>query len=225
LEDQRPQRGEAFFGTSYVESTQLFYRLYRLNRLNGLNNSMNSTTQKTQQLNELNNSATASLRWYVLWTRSQHEHLVFEQLSENGFQLFLPTLDVWVRRNGTRHRATVPMFPGYLFLNHLMDKTSYIEVTKARGLVKVMGERWDALAEVPDGEIATIQRIHQSGVSAVSHSYLRVGERVRISQGLLEGVEGILIRTRPEKGLVVVSINLLQRSVGVEVDCAFVAPV
>jgi len=150
--------------------------------------------------------------------------MFFEQLSDRGFKLFLPTLDVWVRRNGTRRRATVPMFPGYLFLNHVMDKTSYIEVTKARGLTRVLGARWDALAEVPDGEIATIQRIHHSGVSAVAHPYLQVGERVRITQGLLEGVEGILIRTRPEKGLVVVSINLLQRSVGVEVDCAVVVP-
>jgi transcription termination/antitermination protein NusG len=145
-------------------------------------------------------------------------------LSDRGFQLFLPTLDVWVRRHGTRHHAAVPMFPGYLFLNHVMDKKSYIEVTEARGLVKVLGDSWDALAEVPDSEIATIQRIHNSGVSAVSHPYLRIGERVRINQGLLEGVEGILVRTRPEKGLVVVSVHLLQRSVAVEVDCAIVAP-
>ena len=163
-------------------------------------------------------------KWYVLWTRSQFEHMVYEQLSDRGFHLFLPTLGVWVRRNGTRHRATVPMFPGYLFLNHVMDKTSYLEVIKARGLVRVLGDRWDALADVPDYEIAAIQRIHQTGVSAVCHPYLRVGERVRIAQGLLEGVEGILVRTRLEKGLVVVSVNLLQRSVGVEVDCAHVAP-
>jgi len=166
-----------------------------------------------------------SPKWYVLWTRSQCEQMVYDQLSDRNFRLFLPTLDVWVRRHGTRHRATVPMFPGYLFLNHVMDKTSYIEVAKARGLVRMLGERWDALAEVPAGEIAAIQRIHHSGVPAVSHPYLRAGERVRITQGLLEGVEGILIRTKLEKGLVVVSVHLLQRSVAVEVDCAIVAPV
>ncbi|MCK7473440.1 MAG: hypothetical protein MZV49_07790 [Rhodopseudomonas palustris] len=105
-----------------------------------------------------------------------------------------------------------------------MDK-SYLEVTEAEALVKVMGDGWNALATVPEGEIATIQRIQQSGVSTVSHPYVQVGEKVRITQGLLEGVEGILIRTRPEKGLVVVSVNLLQRSVAVEVDCAIVAPV
>ena len=164
-------------------------------------------------------------KWHVLWARCQHEHQVFEQLSEKGFDLFLPTLDVWVRRNGTRHRATVPMFSGYLFLRHVMDKASYLQVSEVRGLVKVLGDHWDALAAVPDGEIATIQRIHQAGISAVPHPFLQVGERVRIVHGLLEGVEGILVRNRSEKGFVVVSVNLLQRSVAVEVDCTFVAPI
>jgi transcriptional antiterminator NusG len=180
-------------------------------------------TQHTQQISHPNREDN-SPRWYVLWTRSQCEHMVYEQLSDRGFHLFLPTLGVWLRRNGTRRRATVPMFPGYLFLNHVMDQTSYVEVTQARGLVRVLGDRWDALAEVPDGEIATIQRIHHTGVSAASHPYLRVGERVRVAGGLLEGVEGILVRTRPEKGLVVVSVHLLQRSVAVEMDYALVAP-
>jgi transcriptional antiterminator NusG len=181
---------------------------------------MNSMTQDTQQLNRLNNP-----KWYVLWTRSQCEQMVYEQLSDRGFHLFLPTLDIWTRRNGTRHRATVPMFPGYLFINQVMDKTSYIEVTKARGLVKVLGDQWDALPDVPDSEVSSIQRIHQTGASAAPHPYLQAGERVRITQGLLDGVQGILVRTRPERGLVVVSVNLLQRSVAVEVDYTFVAPV
>jgi transcriptional antiterminator NusG len=182
-------------------------------------------TQQAHQNDHLYKSENPSPKWYVLWTRSQQEHLVCEQLSEKGFHLFLPTLEVWVRRNGTRYRATVPMFPGYLFLNHAMDKSSYLEVTKARGLMRVLGERWDALADVPDGEISTIQRIYQTGVPAVSHSYLQMGERVRIATGVLEGVEGILVRTKPERGLVVVSVNLLQRSVAVEIDCALVVPV
>jgi transcription antitermination factor NusG len=161
--------------------------------------------------------------WYVLWTRSQCEQTVYDQLSDRGFQLFLPTLEIWRRRHGTRHRATAPMFPGYLFLRHRMDATSFLDITRARGLVKVLGSGWDELAVVPDNEMAAIQRIHHTGAAVMPHPYLNVGERVRIVQGPLEGVEGVLIRTRPDKGLVVVSIHLLHRSVAVEVDCAIVA--
>src|SRR5437870_979088 len=73
-------------------------------------------------------------RWYALWTHSHSERLVCDQLAARGFEAFLPTVEVWSRRAGTRHRIQVPMFPSYLFVHHDMDKHSYIEVQKTRGL-------------------------------------------------------------------------------------------
>jgi len=114
------------------------------------------------------------------------------------------------------------MFPGYVFVNNLMDKASYIEIRKTTGLVKLLGEQWDRLAIVPDREIEAIRKIHDSRMAALPHPYLREGQRVRITGGLLADVEGILIRTRPNKGLLIVSVDLLQRSVAVEVDYTLV---
>jgi len=178
----------------------------------GLNNSTDST------------DSIDAKRWYVLWTRSHFEQQVHNQLAAKGFDLFLPMMAVWSRRNGVRHRASVPMFPGYLFFHHTMDSKSYIELRKARGLVKILGESWDHLAAVPESEIMAIQRVHGAGVSVQPYPYLREGQRVRITEGLLAGAEGILLRTKQNKGLFVVSVNLLQRSVAVEIDCTLVAP-
>ncbi len=147
---------------------------------------------------------------------------MYDQLMAQGFHLFLPKMDVWSRRGGMRYASRVPMFPGYLFLQHMMDKTSYLAVCKATGLVKVLGERWDRLAAVPDSEIEAIQRVHHSRLPTLPHPYLREGQRVRITAGLLAGVEGILLRRKSNKGLLVVSVELLQRSVAVEVDCTMV---
>src|SRR5439155_917792 len=83
--------------------------------------------------------------WYVLWTHSNSEQLVHNQLAAKGFQLFLPNIDAWHRRGGVRALARVPLFPGYLFVHRVMDKSSYIEICKTRGLVRVLGERWDQL--------------------------------------------------------------------------------
>jgi transcription antitermination factor NusG len=148
--------------------------------------------------------------------------MVSDQLAAKGFDLFLPMMDVWSRRGGVRHPARVPMFRGYLFLHHPMDKTSYLTVCKARGLVKLLGESWDHLAVIPDREIEAIQKVHRAQVPVLPHSYLKEGQRVRITGGLLVGAEGILLRTKPNKGLLIVSIDLLQRSVAVEVDCTLV---
>jgi transcriptional antiterminator NusG len=167
--------------------------------------------------------APTSPRWYALWTRSHCERLVHDQLGARGFRLFLPTITTWSRRGGVRHLVSVPMFPGYLFLHHAVDKASYVEVLKARGLVAVLGGRWDRLAMVPEVEIDAIRRVVESRLPVLPYSYLREGQRVRITEGPLRDVEGILVRNKLRKGLLVLSVGLLQRSIAVEVDCTLVA--
>jgi transcription antitermination factor NusG len=147
--------------------------------------------------------------------------MVFDQLAAKGFHAFLPKIEAWSRRGGVRHHIPVPMFPGYLFLHHAMELNSYIEVLKTRELVRVLGDGRDRLAVVPDAEIEAIQKVVQADLPALPYPYLREGQRVRITEGPLTGVEGILVHTKPNKGLLVLSIELFQRSVAVEVDCTF----
>ena len=163
--------------------------------------------------------------WHVLWTRSNCEALVSDQLTAKGFHVFLPTLEMWVRRGAARQRHRVPMFPGYVFLHHALDKWSDVEIRKARGLVMILGDAWDRRAAVPATEIEAVRRLTESRLPAVTHAYLREGQRVRIVRGPLADVEGILVRTKPGKGLLVVSVDLLHRSVAVEVDCTIARPV
>jgi transcription antitermination factor NusG len=158
-------------------------------------------------------------RWRVLWTHSNCEQLVHDQLAAKGFDLFLPTVESWCRRGGLRRLSRLPLFRGYLFLRDAMDKAAYVEVCKARGLVRVLGERWDQLEIVPDAEIEAIQRMVGSALPMLPHPYLREGQRVRITRGPLTDLEGILVRVNPKKGLLVVSVNLLRRSVAVQLDC------
>jgi len=167
----------------------------------------------------------ASARWHVLWTRSHCEQLVHDQLAGKRFELFVPKFEAWGRRAGTRRLSGTPLFPGYLFLRHALDKESYIEVRKARGLVAILGERWDRPAVLPDSEIEAIRLMVGAKVPARAHPYLREGRRVRITRGSLAGLEGILVRRMMNQGLLVLSMNLLQRSVAVEVDCTAVEPV
>ena len=162
--------------------------------------------------------------WYALWTHSHCEQLVHDQLVAKGFQPFLPTLDVWSRRRGVRRLIRVPMFPGYLFLRGEMNKAAYLHVSAVRGLVRVLGERWDCLAVVPDHEVEAIRRASAAGHHVLPHPYLKEGRRARITHGPLTGLEGILVEDRSKRGLLVLSIELLQRSVAVVVDCTDTQP-
>jgi transcription termination/antitermination protein NusG len=163
-------------------------------------------------------------RWHAVWTHSHAEQLVHDQLAARGFRPFVPQMDVWSRRRGARHRIRVPMFPGYLFLNGVLDKDAYVRVLGTRGLVRVLGDRWDCLAVIPDAEVEAIQRVSAVGEAVLPHPYLREGRRARIVHGPLAGLEGILTIDRSDRGLLVLSVELLRRSVAVTVDCMDVEP-
>ena len=105
-----------------------------------------------------------------------------------------------------------------------MDKASYLEVCKARGLVRLLGQRWDQLEVVPDSEIVAIQKLVRSELPVFPYPFLREGQRVRITEGPLAGMEGMMVRGNPRKGLVVVSVELLRRSVAVQLDCTVMEP-
>jgi transcription termination/antitermination protein NusG len=164
-------------------------------------------------------------QWSVLWTHSNNERRVDEQLRGKGFDTFLPLIRSWSRRRGTQLPLRVPMFPGYLFVHHIVDKHSQIEMLKARGVVKLLGEGWARPAPVPDDEIDVIRRVADADVPVFQYPFLKDGQQVRIIDGALAGLEGILIASNPHKGLFVVSVDLLQRSVAVELESSQVVPV
>jgi len=164
----------------------------------------------------------ASGEWYAVWTRSNCERLVAEQLSAKAFTPFLPEMTVRARRDGKSRVVHVPVFPGYLFVRHAMDKTSYLEILKARGVVRILDGGWTRLTPIPADEVDAIQRLVSSGVPLLPHPYFREGDRVRVVEGPLVGLEGLFVRERSNKGRLVLSINLLQASVAVEVDAAYV---
>src|SRR5260370_26138746 len=123
--------------------------------------------------------AAATPGWYALWTRSHCEDRVREQLAGKGFEVFLPKIDQWSKRGGERRVIRVPMFPGYLFLRRAMDKASYVAVRQARGLVGVLGERWDRLAAIPEAEGAAGERVGGGRGPGAARPALRGGGGVR----------------------------------------------
>ena len=159
-------------------------------------------------------------QWYALWTHSHCEQLVQGQLDARGFEVFLPTIGVWSWRAGVKHRIRRPLFPGYLFVRDDLCGARYVELLKARGLVGVLGGQEGGPGEIPDIEIDAIRALVHSELPASPYPYLQTGQRVRITEGPLTGVEGILVDRRAGKGLLVLSVHLFRRSVAVEVECS-----
>jgi transcription antitermination factor NusG len=164
-------------------------------------------------------------RWYAIWTRSNCEQKVSDLLSQKGFQTFLPYLDEWGKQRGVRYIRNKPMFPGYIFLSHAIDKWSYIDVCNTSGVARVLGAGWNQLISIPNHEIDAIRYVQSAGVPRMPYSFLTEGQRVRVINGALFNVVGILVKQDPARGVLVLSVDLLKKSVSVKVDCTDVVPV
>ena len=164
----------------------------------------------------------AGARWYAVWTRSQCEAKVETLLRQKRLETFLPRVEVPSRRRDRRTILETPLFPGYLFLRFSADRRAYLSVANTEGVVRILGDGWDHLHPVADEQVEAVRRLVIAGNGARPVPWIRVGDRVRIAAGPLAGLEGFVQGWRAGRATFVVSVDLLQRSVGVEVEAAAV---
>jgi len=164
------------------------------------------------------------MNWYVIYTRSKHEQKVNDRLGRKRIETFLPLIERWSRRKDRRKRIKLPLFPGYLFVRAEMDANTYLEILKTDSVVRVLCNE-DQPAPIPDEQVHAIQILIKNGITVTPIPYLREGMRVRVVNGLLMGMEGILLKTKPNKHRLVLSVDLLQESVSVEIDELDIEPI
>jgi transcription antitermination factor NusG len=159
--------------------------------------------------------------WWAVYTRHQHEKTVAKMLSGKGLDVFLPLYESnrhWKDRN---KQLSLPLFPCYLFVRGGHDRRLQVVTTPGVHMVLTNGDR---IAMVPEAEIQAIRIAVGAAVHVAPHPFLECGQRVRVKRGPLEGVEGILARKGNHDRLIL-SVEMLAQSVGVEIDASDVEPV
>jgi len=159
--------------------------------------------------------------WWALYTRHQHERVVADTLSAKGFEVFLPVYES-VRRWKDRSKVlSLPLFPCYVFVRGGLGRRLQIVTTPGVHMILSHGETF---AVIPETELQAIRRTVEGHFRVEPHPFLRCGDRVRVTRGSMQGIEGILVRKKNIFRLVL-SVEMLAQSVGVEVDAADVEPV
>jgi len=160
-------------------------------------------------------------RWYAVSVRPRHEKLVARYLEYQGLNYFLPVYRSVRRWKDRRKELDMALFPGYVFVNlNLRDRLRVLRAPGAVQFVTFQGHP----AAIPDSEIRALESSLSAGLRLQPHPYLHQGARVRLKRGPLVGAEGIMIR-RKERFRLVLSIDLIMRSVVFEVDEADVEPI
>ena len=161
------------------------------------------------------------LHWYAVRTRSNHEKRVAERMGHRNIDHLLPLYTSLRQWKDRKVSLPMPLFPGYLFVRLCArERLRVLEVPGVAGLVGI-GSPPVPLA---DEEIRAIQGCMNPGSSIVPHPYLRVGNRARVRSGPFQGIVGIVVRTNSQTRLVI-SFNLIQTSVTLEIDHIELEPV
>lgn len=156
--------------------------------------------------------------WFALHVRACYEKTAAAFLGGKGYQWFLPLYKCRRRWSDRTKEIELPLFPGYLFCR--FDIQNRFPILTTPGVLLVVGTGKTPIA-IDQAEISAIQTLVESGLSTQPWPFLQIGERVRISYGALNGLEGILLDFKGRQRLVL-SVTLLQRSVAVEIDATWV---
>jgi transcription antitermination factor NusG len=154
-------------------------------------------------------------RWFAVYTTPRHEKRVAQYLTLKGIEHYLPvyhTQRKW--KDGSKVTLELPLFPGYLFV--CIGRNERVPVLQVPGVLNMVGGTGRQPAALPEGEIEALR----SGLivrHARPHPLLTAGQRARIRSGALAGMEGIVVRQKNSLR-VVLTMNLIQQSVAVEVD-------
>jgi transcription antitermination factor NusG len=159
-------------------------------------------------------------RWYAAYTCANHEKRVAQQLDLSDVEHFLPLYTSVRRWKDRRVTLELPLFPGYVFVR--MPLGERMRVMKVPGVAHLVGFSGTPAA-LPEGEIEALRKSLGKGMGVEPHPYLIAGRHVRLKSGPLAGVEGVLVR-RKGNFRVVISIDLIQRSVAVDADVADIEP-
>jgi transcription antitermination factor NusG len=154
--------------------------------------------------------------WYAVYTCARHEKSVARQLEERKIACFLPLYKSWRRWADRRKEVDLALFPSYVFVR--IDLRERLRVLQLPGVVRLVSFNGSP-AVLPESEIEGLRSGLEHGIYAQPHPYLRTGRRVKVIRGPLSGASGILARKK-DKLRFVISIDVLMRSVAVELEAA-----
>jgi transcription antitermination factor NusG len=161
--------------------------------------------------------------WYGLQTRPRHEKIVAQRLEERGVTTFLPLVTEEHRWSDRKKLVEMPLFSCYVFAKFVPNRSERLRVLRVDGVFGLIGARGEG-APIPDEQIDAVRNVVEGQFPWSSHPFLKIGQRVRIRSGALDGLEGILVSRNGDRTLVI-SVDAIQRSLAVRVEGYEVEPI
>lgn len=157
------------------------------------------------------------LKWYALHTRSRFEQKVYNGIHGKSIEVFLPKIQVMSRRKDRRKKILIPLLPGYVFVHTALDPEEYLNILKTVGVVRMVGFKGNPVP-ARDEEINSLMILNGTDRTVQNRTFMQKGDRVMVMEGPLKGLVGFYLRHKGLSNKVVVSIELLNRSLEVDIE-------
>jgi len=156
--------------------------------------------------------------WFAVYTKPRQEQIALENLERQDFRCFLPMAINPYQRRSERKLRIEPLFPRYLFLNAIADQQSLGPVRSTRGVATMVRFGME-LARLPETVIRTINKRcdPDTGLVKLDPAPVEPGDKVKVFDGPLAGLEGIFKERKGEKRALLLA-KLLGTESTVEVD-------
>jgi len=164
-----------------------------------------------------------SASWYAVQTRARNEKVISERLQEQGLTTFLPLVTEIRRWSDRKKKVELPLFSCYVFVKLVASNNDEcIRVYRTNGVFRIVNIHGKPIP-IPDEQINALRAVVTEQVPWSEHPFLKIGQKVRIRSGSLDGVEGVLLSRNGDRTLII-SVDAIQRSLSVRVEGYDVEP-
>jgi len=165
----------------------------------------------------------AQSQWFAIHTYARHEKRVAGELAHKGIEVYLPLL---VRRHQWSDRqklVEIPLFPCYTFARIKPSAETRVKLLQTGGVLGLVGASGQG-EPIPESQIENVRLLLKNKIQLDPYHFLKVGQRVRVRGGSLDGLEGILVKRNGNRRLVI-SVESLERSLAMSVEGLEVEPI
>lgn len=156
--------------------------------------------------------------WYAIYCKSRHEHRVHNRLRAKGIVSYLADYEIKAQWGSRLRKTTKNLLPGYVLVQACMDPQIYHQILQTESVVKFVGRPWPQLSWIPDDQVHSLRLLLENRCQLAEIPYFKAGDYVEVITGPLAGLRGQVSGPANPKHRLIVSIDLLQRSVALEVD-------
>ena len=157
--------------------------------------------------------------WFAVVTKPRQEQVALKHLQRQGFECFLPMAENPYQRRSKKHQTIIePLFPRYLFLNAIAESQNLAPVRSTQGVISMVRFGTE-LAVIPEYIIDSIKQrmAPDTGLIKIQPIPIKAGDKVRVFDGPLTGLNGI-VQEKNSENRALILMELLGRPTKVQVD-------